>query len=226
MIPEQTLAEVVRIAKERSIYVLCDEVYRPLFHSLEAGEREPPSLLSMAYERTIVTGSMSKAYALAGIRVGWIASRSRAVIEACAAARDYTTISVSQIDDGIAAFALGDQCVNKLLGRNIALAKTNRALLEEFMLDHAQMCSWIRPGAGTTAFIRFSRDGRPVDDVALCELLMRKLGLLVVPGSKCFGQEFQGYVRIGYLSETEVLQAGLAVLREFMKQEFLTVPLV
>ena len=88
----------------------------------------PPSILSMSYEKTIAIGSMSKAYALAGIRVGWIASRSREIIDACARARDYSTISVSQIDDQIASFALGPETVHSLLSRVRFLSTSEWAL--------------------------------------------------------------------------------------------------
>ena len=224
MVPGDVLREIIEIAKDQSIYVMSDEVYRPLFHSI-AKEEAPPSILSLGYERTIGTGSMTKAYSLAGIRVGWIASSSREIIEACASARDYTTISVSQIDDRIASFALDSHCVGNLMDRNLKLAKGNLAILEEFITEHKEFCVWVRPRASTTAFVRFSRDGRPVDDVAFCELVLDKIGVFFTPGSRCFGEEFKGFIRIGYVCETEVLQDGLAALRAFMKNEFASVPL-
>lgn len=165
---------------------------------------------------------MSKAYSLAGIRVGWIASRSKAIIDSCMAGRDYTTISVGQLDDAIACFALAPHCIHNLLRRNIDLAKTNLELLEKFIESHRWACDWVKPRAGTTAFVRFSKMGRRVDDVAFCKLLNEKAGVLFVPGSLCFGRDgdFKGYVRIGYVCETEVLEKGLEQLREFMKKEF------
>lgn len=185
----------------------------------------PPSLLSLGYEHTVVTGSMSKAYSLAGIRVGWIAARNKDVIEQCMVCRDYTTISVSQLDDAIASYALAPQTIDNLLHRNMELARKNLAILEEFVEAHRWACDWTKPRAGTTAFVRFSKDGRPVDDVALCKMLNDRVGVLTVPGSRCFGREgvadFQGYVRVGYVSETEVLERGLERLREFMRRDFL-----
>jgi aspartate/methionine/tyrosine aminotransferase len=198
-----------------------------VFHSISFADDEfPPSVLSLGYENTVVTGSMSKAYSLAGIRVGWIASRNRDIIDRCTAARDYTTISVSQLDDAVASFALAPHCIHNLLRRNIDLAKTNLALLEKFIESHRWACDWVKPRAGTTAFVRFAKMGRPVDDVALCKALNEKSGVLFVPGSLCFGQgeDFKGYVRVGFVSETEVLQKGLEQLRGFMKKEFYEVP--
>ena len=87
----------------------------------------------MGYENTLITGSMSKAYSLAGIRLGWIASRSPSLIEEIASARDYTTISVSQLDDAVASYALSPSVLHSLLARNIQLAKTNISLLSTFI---------------------------------------------------------------------------------------------
>lgn len=208
------------------MFVLGDEVYRPLFHSLEPEETPPPSLLSLGYERTAVTGGMSKAYGLAGIRVGWIASRSKTLIDSCAATRDYTTISVSQIDEQIASFTLDERCARNVLRRNMEMARRNLAILEAFVTEHRDSCDWFRPRASTTAFIRFSRQGgRPVDDVALCKSVLDTKGVLFVPGSLSFGDEFKGFVRVGYVCETEVLRVALEELRAFMRDGFSDVPL-
>ncbi|PYH98172.1 long-chain fatty acid transporter [Aspergillus ellipticus CBS 707.79] len=227
VILQATLQEIVEIARQSSITIHSDEVYRPIFHSIGPVEPQfPSSLLSLGYEHTVVTGSMSKAYSLAGIRVGWLASRDRSLIEKCASARDYTTISVSQLDDAIASYALAPACIHNLLERNIALAQKNLAILEKFIESHPGTCDWVKPRAGTTAFVRFSKAGDPVDDVAFCEILQDKTGVMFVPGSLCFGEgeDFKGYVRIGFVCETEVLEQAMKVLGSFMDQEFENIP--
>lgn len=222
-IPKSVLTGLVDRARERNIIVLSDEVYRPLFHGISPIDEEyPPSLISMGYARTVVTSSMSKAYALAGIRVGWIASRDKSIIEMLASGRDYTTISVSQVDDRIASYALSASVLHALLRRNINLAKTNLAMLEAFVDKHDEICSWVKPTAGTTAFIKFENDGKPVDDVELCLDLLEKTKVMVMPGSRCFGhdKDFRGFVRFGYVCETEILVEGLARLEKYLKGEF------
>jgi len=221
-IPRSVLTGLVDRAREHNIIILSDEVYRPLFHGISPVDDEyPPSLISMGYSRTIVTGSMSKAYSLAGIRVGWIASRNKSIIEMLASARDYTTISVSQIDDRIASYALSASVLHALLRRNINLAKTNLAMLEAFIDKHDEICSWVKPTAGTTAFIKFENDDKPVDDVRLCLDMLEKTKVMVMPGSRCFGhdKDFRGFIRFGYVCETEVLREGLARLEKYLKAE-------
>ncbi len=222
-IPKSVLKGLVDFASQRDIILLSDEVYRPLFHGISPADAEyPPSLVSMNYKKTIVTGSMSKAYSLAGIRVGWIASRDEEIIAALMSARDYTTISVSQLDDQVASYALSASVIHGLLGRNLQLARTNLALLETFVKEHSSNCSWVKPNAGTTAFIKFEKNGVAVDDVQLCIDVLEKTKAMMVPGSRCFGtgNDFKGFVRIGYVCETAVLEEALARLRTFMKEEF------
>ena len=227
IISRETLQGLVSVARESSITVFADEVYRPIFHNISPMDPQfPPSLLSLGYEHSVVTGSVSKAYSLAGLRVGWIASRNNSIIEACASSRDYTTISVGQLDDAVASFALAPECIHSLLRRNIELARTNLAILEKFIESHRWACDWIKPRAGTTAFVRFNKMGKPVNDVIFCEMLHDRKGVMFVPGSLCFGggEEFQGYVRIGYACETQVLEQGLDALRDFMEDDYDEVP--
>jgi aspartate/methionine/tyrosine aminotransferase len=220
--PEAVLTRIIEVARKHDIIVFCDEVYRPLFHGLaEAGAPPPPSALSLGYGKVLCTASMSKAWALAGIRVGWVASRDKDIVRRLALARDYTTISVSQIDDQVAAYALSPDVRPALLARNMQLARVNLALLEGFVREHARFCDWVKPTAGTTAFIRFKgRDGEPVDDVAFCRDVLAQTKVMFVPGARCFGhgKEFRGFVRIGYVSGTEVLREALARLGVYLAE--------
>lgn len=220
--PKAVLQNIVDFAKSRNIIVMADEVYRPLFHSLPAGESMPPSILSLGYDRTVSTSSMSKAFSLAGIRLGWIASRDPEIINAVKSARNYTTISVSQLDDKVAAYALSDAVRPNLMKRNIELAQTNLALLDAFVQKYSSICSWVKPTAGTTAMIRFQRNGEPVQDAEFCLEVLNKTGVLIMPGSTCFGDgaDFKGEMRFGYVCRTEVLINGLAKLGEYLDHDF------
>ncbi|KKY13250.1 putative aspartate aminotransferase [Diplodia seriata] len=226
ILPKSLLQDLVDYAETKSITILSDEVYRPIFHSISPiDDAFPPSILSLGYSRTIATGSLSKAYSLAGIRVGWIAARDPAVVARLAAARHYTTISVSSLDQQVAARALGPATVHALLARNIGLAKANLELLDKFVVKHDDVVEWVKPKAGTTAFLRFHRDGEPVDAAKFCETLLAETGALFVPGPACFGERFPGYVRVGFCCETEVLKEGLEKVRLWMKKNYDDVPL-
>lgn len=219
-IPTSILQRIAQVAEANGIILFSDEVYRPLFHGGAAGQCEVPApATTLGYERTVVTGSMSKGFALAGIRVGWVATRDEAILSAMASARDYNIISVSQMDDQIASYALSPAVREPLVARNMTLARTNAKLLKRFVDNHGSVCSWVEPKAGTTAFIRFKRHGEPVDDVGFCMDLLEKTKVFFCPGSHCFGddKDFAGYVRMGYVCETEVLEAGLKKLEGYVQ---------
>jgi aspartate/methionine/tyrosine aminotransferase len=218
------LQSIVNIAKPRNIIIHCDEVYRPLFHGLPEDEH-PPSILSFGYCNVLATSSLSKAYSLAGIRVGWIASRNPDIIERCSTVRDYTTISVSHLDQCVAAYALGSLTRPHLIARNLLLAQTNADMLDAFVREHSRYLSWVRPLAGTTALIKVSRNGKLVQAEELCKVLQDKTGVMLLPADKGFGPQFKGFVRIGYVNTTDVMRRGLQEWGRFLDTGFPDVPL-
>ena len=227
IIPKPQLEEIIDIAQERDIIVFGDEIFRPMFHSiLPSSDDFPPSLINMGYKKTVVTGSMSKAYGLPGLRVGWIASRDKDIIADCHKMRYYTTTCVSQLDEAVAAEALSDRCIHAILARNIANCQTNSEAWQNFIDEHTWACSWVRPVAGTTGFIKFHKMGKPVDDEQFCLRLQEKAGICFVPGSVCFGdrENFKGYVRVGLGTHTELVKDGLKALRQFVEDEYENVP--
>jgi aspartate/methionine/tyrosine aminotransferase len=186
----------------------------------------PPSILSMGYENTVATSSLSKVYSLAGLRIGWIASHSSSILDLCINARSYALINASQVDEHIASVALDPTCVHGLMERNTILTKRNLTLLQSFIDEHSAICEWVKPIAGPIGFVRFTRSGKAIDDFVLCTTLLEKKGVLLVPGSKCFGDDsdFSGYVRIGFGGDTTDLKAGLEALEEFLNDDYEDLP--
>ncbi|KAH2334603.1 hypothetical protein KXW87_008442 [Aspergillus fumigatus] len=226
IITKSALGKIVDLARRHSITIFSDEIYRALFHSIPPTDPEyPPSLLAFGYEKTVVTCSLSKTFSLAGIRVGWIASHSSSIIDLCLNARSYTVITVSQIDEQVAAMALEPVRLRELTKRNLGLATHNIEIVQSFIDRHAAVCEWVRPAAGPVGFVKFSRNGVPVDDLELCVLLLEKKGVLLVPGQKCFREEFKGYVRLGFGQSTQALEAALEALTTFISEDYEMVPL-
>ena len=95
------LEEIVQIAREAGAYILCDEVYRHLSQTDEWSES-----IADLYEKGISVSSMSKVFSLAGLRLGWIATRDKDALRALVSHRDYDLISGGMIDEAIAALAL------------------------------------------------------------------------------------------------------------------------
>lgn len=178
----------------------------------------------MGYPNVVSTRSLSKGFSLPGIRLGWIASPSKSIMKQVADSRDYTTIAVSQLDDQVATFTLSESVRPKILERSTAICRANISVLEAFVEEHKETCSWVKPKAGATAFVKISKNGKPVDDAAFCKDVLEKVKLLVIPGGECFGTEgesdFKGYIRVGFVYPPEQFVENLGSLGEYLKTHF------
>ncbi|RLI20405.1 aminotransferase [Candidatus Bathyarchaeota archaeon] len=203
LIDVKLLKEICAITEENNAYLLCDEAYRGLYIKPDDAV---PSAADIS-ERAIVTGSFSKVFSLAGLRLGWIATHNREVIEELKIHRDYTTISNSIIDDALATLALKN--MQKILERNLKILQTNHKILSNW-IENEPLIDWIPPKAGSIAFPQYSLE---LPSEEFCIRLLREKGALLVPGS-CFGLE--GYFRIGYGCKTETLIEGLSRLKDFL----------
>lgn len=202
LMDEALLREIVDVARSCGAYVHCDEVYRGLEH--EPGTRAPS--IADLYERGVSTGSMSKTYALAGLRTGWIAG-PQDVIARCLARRDYTTISCGVLDDALARLALASPAV---LERSLALVRGNLAIVDAWLATEPRL-SHLRPRAGTTTLVRYDC---ALPSMELCQRMFEHNGAFVVPGA-AFDEE-QSF-RLGYACAAEVLSDGLAAVSAFLR---------
>ena len=201
--PEQ-LAEIAAMADRVGAYVLSDEVYRG---ATQHGDQLPPSIVDL-YPKGIGTGSMSKVFSLAGLRLGWIVGPPD-VIAAAEVHRDYNTISVGMIDDLLASIALEHR--DAVLARSRAIVRRNLALLDRWVSGERDV-TYVKPEAGTTALLKYAAD-LPSRDV--CVRLLEATGVMFTPGSAL---DMEGYLRIGYANNYSVLEAGLARTSGFLRQ--------
>ena len=140
--PRSALQAIIDLARPRGIIILADEVHHPLIYNLAPSDPGyPPPLVTMGYDKVISTNSVSKAYALPRVRLGWIATLDRGIMDALSSAGDYTTISVSQIDDQIAAFALGENVRGAVLERSMEICRRNMKLIDQLLRRHDRSCS-------------------------------------------------------------------------------------
>lgn len=202
LIGRDGLERVADIARGVDAWVLCDEVYR----GTEQGE-PVPSIVDV-YDKGISTGSTSKAFSLAGLRLGWIVG-PETLLDACEVHRDYTTISVGMIDDYFAAMAL--EAKAEVLDRSRAITRGNLGLLDAWVQQEPK-AHYVKPQAGTTAFVAFDLAMASYDQ---CVALLKDTGVMFTPGSS-LGVE--GYVRIGFACYPDVLKEGLARVSEWLEK--------
>ncbi|WLQ32265.1 capreomycidine synthase [Streptomyces castrisilvae] len=166
-------------------------------------------------DRVVSTGTLSKAYGLPGIRVGWCVAEPRLLAE-MVRIRDYTTISTSPLNELLALRVLRD--ADRVLLPRLELARRNRTTLLEWAARHPGLVGCPPPVGGVSAFPRFPS----VPDVTeACESLLREHGVLVVPG-RCFGRPDR--MRIGFGGDAGELTEGLDRVARVLGDASLTVP--
>lgn len=203
LMSSELLGEIVKIARGVGAYILCDEVYRHLTQTDVWCES-----IADLYEKGISVSSMSKVFSLAGLRLGWIATRDMEVVRACLSHRDYDLVSCGMFDEAVAAVALAHS--DKLLARNRAIVRENLAILDGWVRSEPRL-TYTKPMAGTTALVYYDYD---LPSYEFCERMYKETGAFVTPGD-CFEQPRS--VRIGYASDTGVLRDGLAAFSAFLR---------
>ena len=202
LMSEQLLREIVEIARSADAWILCDEVYRHL--SQEDGWC--PSIVDL-YEKGISVSSMSKAFSLAGLRLGWIATHDMSVVKSCLSHRDYNLVSCGVFDEMLAAAALKHR--DKLLERSRKIVRENLQILDDWVSSEPHV-SYVKPQAGTTALVYYDLD---IPSYEFCEEMYKKTGALVTPGD-CF--EVPHSMRIGYAYGKQDLIDGLKAISEYI----------
>jgi len=208
MLPTHTeWARLTGSLAERGIHLLSDEVYR----FLERDERDRLMPGADAFPRGISLGVMSKSFAMAGLRIGWLATRDDELLARCAAFKDYTTICSSAPSEILA--LIGLRAREQVLGRSLRIVSDNLELLDDFFRRRSDTFAWVRPRGGSVGFPRLFRGG-PIDRFTAD--LVEAEGVLILPGS-VFGHP-GNHFRLGF-GRTDLPEA-LARLEAFVDRTF------
>jgi aspartate/methionine/tyrosine aminotransferase len=191
------LNRICSVARTVGAWVLSDEIYR----GAELDGLETPSIWGR-YERAIVTSGLSKAYALPGLRIGWVAGPPD-LIEELWGIHDYTSIAPGAINDRLAQIALAPARRELLLSRTRGILRTNYPVLRRWVERRAAYLSHVPPEAGAIAFVRYTY---PIGSTALVERIRQEQSVLLIPGDHF---EMDGYLRIGFGCDPELLIGAL-----------------
>lgn len=183
---EEELKRLCSIAEKHGIYIFGDEVYR----GLEPDGVKNPWIADL-YDKAISLGVLSKAYGLAGLRIGWVATRDKDILSKMTKFKHYLSICNSEPSEFLSIIALkhGD----KLLQRSIDIIQGNLKLADQFFARYEHLFQNNRPMSGPIAFHKIKID-QSIED--FCEDLVQKSGVLLLPASI---YSFKGpFFRMGY----------------------------
>ena len=197
ILSDEARAAILDAARSAGAWILADEVYA----GAELNGVATPSFFGQ-YERVVATGSLSKAYGLPGLRIGWAVAPAE-LAGRLWARKDYTTIGPGDLTDRLASIALDPAVRPRVLERTRGYLTRNLPVLRDW-LDARGVFRYVTPQAGAIFYAHYDI---PVNSSRLAERLRADYGVLVVPGDH-FGMDH--FVRIGYGNQTDQLEEALA----------------
>lgn len=201
MLDLATLHGLVELAESTGAVLLVDETYRDLTH----GERLP--MAASLSPRAISVASMSKAYGLPGLRVGWAVCRDRQLAETLLAAKEQVVICGATLDEAIAGRVLtaGPALLEPILDD----VRLRLRLVEAWMAGQPHF-EWVRPRGGVVGLVR-ARPEVELDTERFYEALLVDRGTYVGPGH--WFELDDRHFRLGFGWPTlDELMAGLDAL--------------
>jgi aspartate/methionine/tyrosine aminotransferase len=207
ILTKDEMNSIIRIAESVGAWILADEVY---CGAERLTNNQTPSFFGR-YEKVIAVGSMSKAYGLPGLRIGWVVAPVD-IIEAIWARHEYTTISATILSNKLAAIALSPKVRPRIIKRARDFIRNGYSILQKWMDSHENTFSVIPPQAAAIAFVRYHLN---INSTEFAERLRREKSVFIVPGDH-FGMD--KFFRISFGLPQEYLTSGLNRIHELIME--------
>lgn len=205
ILSEAEMDALVNVADSVGAWLLADEVYAGAEREQEA---ETPSFYGR-YERVVALHSLSKAYGLPGLRLGWMVAPDD-LIEALWRRHEYAVVSTTALANHLALVALDEHVRPKIIARTRRLVREGFTLLAEQLSRHPGVFSVVPPQASALSFVRYEL---PLSSRQLAACL-REHDVLMVPG-ECFGLD--KHLRISSALPAAELLPGLERLNSLVE---------
>lgn len=198
----ESMQAIAELTEQHGAWIMSDEVYQ----GAETNGEISSSFWGY-HDRVLITNSMSKAYGMPGLRLGWIVGPPDLVTELWGRT-DYTTIAPPTLSDALACMALEPATRARILDRTGKITRANLGLLETWMATQEGRFTYRPPDAGAFCFTRYSAN---INSTEFAEKLRVEKDVLVVPGDH-FGMDH--YLRLGFGAPEEILLAALNLLEQ------------
>lgn len=199
------MERMVELASRHGAWILADEVYR-------GAERESdevtPSFFGL-YDKVIAIGSMSKAYGLPGLRLGWVAAPPDS-LDQMWARHEYIAISASMLSNHLAALALDPEVRPKILARSRKYIRDGFPVFESWANSQSGAFTVTPPDASAVAFVKYHLD---INSTEFSERLLAERGVLVVPGDHF---DLDHHLRISFGLPHDFLNEALGRIAELV----------
>ncbi len=197
----ESMDAVAELTERYGAWILSDEVYA----GAESHGEQTPSFWGR-HDRVLATNSLSKAYGLPGLRLGWVVGPTDVVAQLWGRT-DYTTISPASLSDALATKALEPGTRARILERTRSIVRKNLELLRSWMEEQEGRFRYRPPDAGAICYVHYEAD---VNSTDFAEKVRKEQDVLVVPGDH-FGMD--RYLRLGFGNPPDELREGLDRIR-------------
>ncbi len=203
MLSREDLEAVIDIVERSNAVLLFDETYRCLTHG------KPLPMVASLSDRAVSVASLSKAYGMPGLRIGWMACRDVALVDTLLAAKEQIFICGSTLDEAIGAAVLAAS--DRILPPILQHVEEHCQIVGDWVCDE-QFVEWVAPGGGVVCFPRVTREAG-IDPTTFHQQLHTDHGTYVGPGHWFDADDH--HMRIGYgWPATVELRAGLASISD------------
>ncbi len=199
---ENKIITLANLAKENNCFLLVDETYRELNFQTELNP-----YFAEINSNVISVSSLSKAYGLPGLRIGWIICKNKVLVQKFLAAKEQIIICNSVVDEYLAFSALKNKV--KLLTYSHLVLKNNFKIVKNWLENHPYL-ECIEPIAGAVCFPRFKKE-IIIDFVKFYSILFENYKTIVGPGH-WFEQSDRSFrIGFGYPTEIELKNGIIAI---------------
>jgi len=205
ILTEEEMDGIVAAADRAGAWLLADEVYSGAERLTDV---QTPSFWGR-YDKVLAVGSLSKAYALPGLRIGWVVAPMDTVDEIWAR-HDYTTIGTTMLANKLAAIALSPEVRPRIIRRVRDYVRRGFPVLDGWLESHEGVFSLIPPQAAAIAFVRYHLD---VNSTKLVKRLIHEKSVFIVPGDH-FGLD--RFLRISFGLPHDYLKPALDRIHELI----------
>jgi aspartate/methionine/tyrosine aminotransferase len=208
ILTEGEMDAVLQAVDRSGAYLLADEIYA-------GAERETDDITPTFYgrhDRVISAGSMSKAYGLPGLRVGWLVGPAD-LISQIWTRHEYLTLSTAILSNHhLAPLALRPDVRDQIFARTRRYIRNGWTNYEPWLKENEDILSLVSPKASAISLVRYNLN---MDSVTLVNRLIREKSVLIGPGDY-FG--VPKHIRISYGLPPDYLNPGLARIADLLRQ--------
>jgi aspartate/methionine/tyrosine aminotransferase len=205
ILKNEEMEAIIETARRAGAWILADEVYAG---AERLADVQTPSFYGK-YEKVLAVGSLSKAYGLPGLRIGWAVGPTD-VIDELWARHEYLTLSATMLSNHLAAYALSPRVRPRLIQRARGYIRRGYPVLEHWMSEHREILGTTPPQAAAIAFVKYRLD---IPSTRFVERLREEKRVLIVPGDH-FGLD--RFVRISFGLPHDYLTSALGRIHDLI----------